>query len=197
MRKGQKISDGDASAVISQYEADLFDYDSSASSQGILKIPEGNKCKTHEAFIRYVLFRDSEGSVLIDPPNSGQPVSFCVGCFSHEAVKNSSLSITIRELSGEGAPELFLNSFSDQHAMSLIKGENEIRIEFPYLCFKPGNYIANLFFRRGSLHTYDFVEGYKFSVATENSMAQSRFFQPRNWNVIHSNLFNSDFLSNE
>lgn len=195
LRKGQKLADGEASSVVSQYEADLFSREFDESTTGSLYVPEENKIKTHEAFIRYIVFRDSAGKIIDDAPKSGQPVSLCIGCFSHEKVDSGSLSITVRELAGEGCAELFMNSFADKSALTLTSGENEIRIQLPYLGFRPGNYAANIFLRRDSLYTYDLVEGYKFSVTTDVSMSQSRFFQPRSWVVMNTNCLDAEALS--
>lgn len=176
---GKEVVSGDPAVVMAQYEEDMIGKGASAAP-GELRLPAKSKGETTGLDITYLSFRDETG-VPITTLVSGQQTAFCVGCMAQREIEDVSLSILVKDVSGEEGHVLNLSSERDGYQFNLDEGHVELVMDMPYCGLKPGIYVMKAYLHKAGLHIYDAVESFYFRVNGDGGMTQCLFFQPRNW----------------
>ncbi len=177
--KGKWVMFGDTDSVITRYEKDLFMTED--KSLGVMV-----KKKSAESLgldIVSLSFKDERGNI-IESLVSGEPANLCVECRAHKTVSDIVLRIIVYEISGGGNIVQFMSNVNDRELLEMPRGNHEVIVQMPYLCFKPGFYNMKIIIRESSLYTLDYVESFRFKVETNGSMSICAFYQPRSWKVV-------------
>lgn len=176
---GKEVVSGDPAVVMTQYEEDMIGKGASIVP-GQLNLPVKPKGETTGLDITHLSFRDETG-VLLNALVSGQRAVFCVGCTAQREMENVSLSILVKDVSGEEGNVLNLSSERDGYVFCLNEGHAELFMDMPYCGLKPGIYVMKAYLHKAGLHIYDVVESFYFRVSGDGGMTQCVYFQPRNW----------------
>lgn len=182
LSKGKSIATGEVSAVINQYERDLF-VSELETAEGWISFPEKNKDESFGLDIVYLCFKDEEGNIL-QTPVSGRPVYFCIECKAHEEIINACVDVLIKDQFGEGEWMLRLTNVKDDRQLHILPGRQEIQLRMPYCCLKPGVFVMKLSIQREKLEYLDAVESFKFTVIESENMSNCMFYQPREWEIV-------------
>lgn len=182
--KGELIASGDTERVIEKYEEDLF-LDSKKATAQVMYLPEKSANESFGLDITHLFFRDAEGQIL-ESLKSGEPASFCVGCKAHQKFDNVTLHLKITELGGEGGTGavLFLSGENDEKFFEVVPGKHEIQLQMPCLGLAPGTYTMSVKLKQSSIYTFDVFESFRFSVKSDGTMSQCKFYQPRSWQIV-------------
>ncbi|ACK68794.1 ABC transporter related [Gloeothece citriformis PCC 7424] len=179
---GKLMASGKTDEVMSKYEADLFN-NGTQWSRGAMYLPEKPKSESLGLDITYLLFRNAEGDV-IEAPVTGEPTNFCIGYKADQEIDDVGIILTLHDIGGEGDLVLILSSINDNKLLKVLPGKHEIQIQMPYLGLKAGLYTMKVLIRKGPLHTFDFVESFRFDVKAEATLGRSKFYQPHEWEVV-------------
>ena len=183
LSRGEMIMAGDTHHVMRRYESDLFT-EGIAKASGTVSLPQKAQQESEGVDITALYFRDQEGN-RVSAPQSGEAAYFCVACKAHQPIDDININLAIKERYGEGDHLLSLSTRHDERSVTLVKGENEIRMEMPYVCMKPSSYIMNLHVRQGPFYILDSHEGFEFDVeGGGGGMIQCQFYQPRSWSAV-------------
>lgn len=180
--KGQQQKFGDIYSVISQYEQDLF-ISKSKSTLGVLNRPERKPTESNGLDITSLSFKNLQNE-RITSLVSGEAANLIIGCKVHKQINNIITRINFYNTQFATSPIQFLSNYNDRHNLDLVKGEHEIVIHFPYVCFKPGLYDLKIIIRNNALFTLDYVESFRFQVDSNGSMTTCEFYQPRSWQIL-------------
>lgn len=183
LKKGELITMGDASSVMSKYEADMF-LSVTDDSPGFIRLPEKPVDQSIGIDILEIYFKDIENTVIASP-HSGEPLFLCVKCKSHIEINDATLNVLIRDQHGEGDTILALSNDRDGQMLKLDSGVVEIQLYLPYCGLKVGSYIAKIYISRPPQYVYDIIESFKFNVKSNESMSQCAFYQPREWQIFN------------
>jgi lipopolysaccharide transport system ATP-binding protein len=181
LSKGEMIMAGDTHQVMRRYESDLFTQ-GSAKTTGTVSLPQKSQQDSEGVDITALYFRDKNGN-KVSAPESGETAYFCIACKAHQPMDDINLNLSIKERYGEGDHVLSLSTRHDERFVNLVKGENEIKMEMPYVCLKPSSYIMSLHVRQGPFYILDSFEGFEFDVEGGGGMIQCQFYQPRSWSA--------------
>jgi lipopolysaccharide transport system ATP-binding protein len=179
LTQGKEVVSGDPAVVMSQYEEDMIGKGASVVP-GQLSLPAKSKEETTGLDITSLSFRDETG-VPINTLISGQQAILCVGCTAQREIEDVSLSILVKDVSGEEGHVLNLSSERDGYQFYLDEGHAELVMNMPYCGMKPGIYVMKAYLHTAGLHIYDVVESFYFRVSGDGGMTQCLYFQPRNW----------------
>ena len=181
LHRGQLLLSGSTELVLQKYEEDLF-LDGVAISETAVHFKEKKEAQSSGIDIISVFFQDSQGRML-DFVTSGEPAAFCADIRAHKHLKDISLRVAVREVSGEGNSVLSLSGLVDKNFFDVHKGKSRIVIDMQYIGFSPGIYTAKINVRQGKNYVFDALESYKFVVKGDASMSQCKFYQPRSWHL--------------
>ncbi|MDB9527131.1 polysaccharide ABC transporter ATP-binding protein [Oscillatoria sp. CS-180] len=180
---GALITQGEVNAVVDRYEADLF-LAGTQRSENRLSFPAKPSQQSTGIDIRALFFRDDRG----EPTQTlltGEPLSFCVTCEAHDTYDGVTLNFRVVKVGGEerAGNMLSIRGENDDAFFKLSPGLSELQIRFPYLGLGHGTYAAQIRLRREGIYTFDIVESFRFTVATECDMKKCQFYQPRTWHL--------------
>ena len=183
LEHGRAVACGEPQSVIARYEDDQgaawavrADADADAAHRARLALPDTG------AAIREVFLADGEGR-RVAKLTTGEPAVLCVRLGATRPVADAGLSVLVRELVGDMSVLQNFSSHRDGARLSLQPGENLLQMRLPECNFRPGAYNAKVLLHSPTNYTYDALESFVFRVASEQPMAQSAFFQPREWHV--------------
>lgn len=181
---GVLIAHGDANAVIDQYEADLF-LTGTERSENRLTFPAKSAQESTGIDIRALFFRDAEG----EPTQTlvtGEPLSFCLTCESHDNFSGVTFDIRIIKVGGEDSTGnvLTIRGHKDDAFFQVPPGLSELQLNLPYLGLSPGNYSAQIRLRKDSIYTFEVVESFRFTVVAHCDVNKCQFYQPRTWSLV-------------
>ncbi|PSN14673.1 ABC transporter ATP-binding protein [filamentous cyanobacterium CCT1] len=179
LSKGKLITSGDTERVVKSYEEDLYSAEL-VNQNGEFIVPKKPNKENLGVDISRLYFKDQNGKAC-DSPTTGEPATFCVEYKADLQVENAGLILVIKEVAGEGDILLILSSFNDKIPLRIQVGKHEFQVHMPYLGLTPGSYIMQVFIRKDSIYTYDYVESFIFKVTSETAMGRSLFYQPRTW----------------
>ena len=182
LSKGEMIMAGDTHQVMRKYESDLFT-EGVAKTTGTVSLPQKLQKDSEGVDITALYFRDKDGN-KISAPQSGETAYFCIACKAHQLMDDINVNLAIKERYGEGDHLLSLSTRHDERFVNLVKGDNEIRMEMPYVGLKPSSYIMSLHVRQGPFYILDSFEGFEFDVEGSGGMIQCQFYQPRVWSAV-------------
>ncbi len=188
LSKGKVISSGNVETVISQYEKDMLIGDAQIKNT-VWKTTKKNKDESLGLDIVSLNFCDLENNILTKL-TSGKQIFLSIGCYAHHLLEQVTVYVLIKERSGENDIILSLDSILDQKMMKVMPGENTIKLEFPYLCLKPGLYYMKIIVKQNLILHLDIVENFFFIVEEGIAMNRSLFYQPRLWSLVHSQQSN-------
>ncbi|MBF1991406.1 polysaccharide ABC transporter ATP-binding protein [Fischerella thermalis] len=188
LSQGQVVTKGVADIVVKKYEEDLFSSGVDVSETGILILPEKTDQDSLGVDITYLCFKNEDGKVL-DAPQTGNLVYFCVGCKVRQKFKNLALGIEIRDLTREGEMVLLIESQNERQSLYLKKGNNEIQVKMPYCGLRPSTYDMRIYLKKTEpTANLDIVNSFKFSVKQPDEkvivISNNLFYQPLHWHVI-------------
>jgi len=182
LAKGGLVAAGATEEVMKQYEEDLTIADHE-TPPGELTLPERPPASGLQ--IKRLRFTDAAGQPLRTLV-SGAPAQLHVFCYASEMLEDVSLNIIVNELAGENSRVLFVNSAKDGKRMRARRGELTLCFQMPYCGFKPGLYTMKIHVLDGAYYNaLDAVESFVFKVASNGSMSQCAFYQPREWELRH------------
>jgi lipopolysaccharide transport system ATP-binding protein len=192
LKQGEFLGYDDAASIISQYERDLFFSESEIDPQSIALLRKRD-CSGLE--ILSLFFRDNQGEV-IESPISGEQTYLCVKCKAIEKLEDVSITFSIKGLGEGGDTILLVNNLKDKNYIFLMPGESEIQLEMPYMGLRLGGYIMDVYVKKERMYHIDAIESFKFKVeGNEESMSRCLFYQPRKWNIVHSQNISTYSLS--
>jgi len=187
LKKGQLVAKGSAASVMNQYEKELF-LTSQEDSTGYLEISEKPRNQSSGIDITAVYLRNEQGEI-VRSFTSGQAGYLCLKCISDIELEELSLDVLIRDQVGEGDWLLDLSCYRDNQFLKIVPGSNEIQLYLPYCGLRIGSYVAKLAISRPPGFVHDMVETFKFTVSSDEIMAQCGFYQPREWRSHQDNIF--------
>lgn len=181
---GALVAQGEATAVIDQYEHDLF-LSGTESAENRLRLPGRSTQDSAGVDIRGLFFRDAEG----EPTQTlvtGEPLSFCVACEAHAPQSGVTANVRLVKVGGEESAGnvLSLRGENDGAFFQLPAGLSEIQIQLPYLGLAPGTYAAQVRLRKDAIYTFDVIEAFRFTVIAHCPMSKCQFYQPRTWALV-------------
>jgi ABC-type polysaccharide/polyol phosphate transport system ATPase subunit len=184
---GSLIAYGDVTTVIDQYEADLF-LTGTERSENRLTFPARSPQESTGIDIRDLFFRDAQG----EPTQTlltGEPLSFCLTCESHNSYSGVTFDVRIVKVGGEDSVGnvLSIKGQTDQAFFQIPPGLSELRLNLPYLGLSPGTYAAQVRLRKDSIYTFEIVESFRFSVVAQCDVSKCQFYQPRTWTLVPAN----------
>jgi lipopolysaccharide transport system ATP-binding protein len=179
LSKGKLISSGDTDRVIKKYEEDLYSVEL-INQDGKFIAPQKAEKESLGVDICRLYFKDQDGSVC-NSPRTGEAIFFCVEYKANFSVENAGLILVLKEVAGEGDILLILSSFNDKVPLEIKAGKHEIQVFMPCLGLTPGSYIMQVFIRKDSIYTFDYVEAFTFKVTSNIAMGRSLFYQPHIW----------------
>ena len=183
LQKGKKIMSGDIVSVMNQYEDDLF-LGGATRTLGFMQLPEKSEQDSTGLDITSIYLRDENGEV-VESLVSGKSNYLVVECLVKKPLKQVSINVGVRELSGESRLLLYMNSWDDEYYADLTEGKHEFVIHVPYLGLGVGLYDMRIAVREDKLALLDKVESFKFAVKkAKNQTSVSMFYQPRTWNCV-------------
>lgn len=182
LSKGELIISGDTEEVVKKYEEDLYSTEL-VSHEGDFSIPQKPVGESLGVDITRLYFKDLSGNPC-ESPKTGESAIFCVEYKANISVKNAGLVLVIKEVAGEGDILLILSSFNDKIPLDIKIGRHELQVHMPHLGLTPGSYIMQVFIRKDSIFTYDYIESFIFKVNSEIAMGRSLFHQSRTWKQI-------------
>lgn len=184
--KGELIASGDTETVIEKYEEDLF-LDSKKATSQVMYLPEKSVDASFGIDITHLFFRNSQGEI-IQSLRSGDPATFCVGYYARQKFDSVTVHLKITELGGEGGTGtvLFLSGENDEKLFDVLPGKREIQLQMPYLGLAPGSYTMSIKLKQSSIYTFDVFESFRFTVKSDGTMSQCKFYQPRTWQIVDS-----------
>ncbi len=191
LSQGQIVSTGTSYMVMKQYEERLFSGDIDNIGSGIFLLSDKTEEKSLGANITYLCFKDEEGRVL-ESPQTGKTVHFCVGCKVTKNLRNFGLGIGIKDLTRQSENILQIESKEDGILLQLDGGNSEIQMRMPFLCLRPGNYEMQINLQNFDPYKYDIdqVSSFKFNVKEPEekflSLSKNLFYQPRCWDLINT-----------
>jgi len=180
---GNLIASGEPHLVMSQYEADLFGRKHAKYSTGALFLPEKSQEESLGLDLTYLCFKDNPGKI-IGSPICGKSTNFCIGYKTHRPINNVGIIILIYSKSGGEETILRLSSFSDGVTFNLMPERQEIELQMPYFCLKPGMYSMKVLIGEPGHVFLDAVEAFEFRVDESINMSQCIFYQPRTWQKL-------------
>lgn len=181
LRQGEIVVFGETTAVMTRYEQDLFlggvpqGKESAFFSRAIVDSSSG-------LLIDSIFFRNDRGDIL-ETPLTGEPTSLCIQCQVFKEIEDVYFTVVIDAVASAGETVLNLNSYKDQQALHLSVGKHEVQVQMPYLGLNLGIYSMNIYAHQGPLYNLDSVEGFRFTVQSQQSIGRSLFYQPRVWNL--------------
>lgn len=184
LSKGTLIAHGEVSAVVDQYEHDLF-LSGAEMSENRLILPTKSAQESSGLDMCALFFRDGQGrptQTLL----TGEPITFCVACQSHNSYSQVALSLKIAKVGGDDGALLSLSGDSDGRFFDVPAGPAEMRLQLPYLGLEPGVYITKIRIKKESIYTFDVFESFRFTVTARRNMHKCRFYQPRDWILVPS-----------
>lgn len=179
--KGNVIACGGIDEIIGRYEKDMF----IGQGEVVNSVWKTNRRQTEESLgldITSLSFSDSKGNTL-EKLSPGKHVSLLIGCYAHSLIEKTTFYVLIKEKSGENDIVLCLDSILDQEILAIAPGENTIRLEFPFLCLRPGVYNMKIIAKKDLTIHLDIVENFAFVVEEGTVMNRSLFYQPRRWSL--------------
>jgi lipopolysaccharide transport system ATP-binding protein len=182
LQKGKLIAGGTPDKIVEMYEEDLF-LGNTKVIQGKMTIPEKSPSNSSGVDITSICLKNLESNT-IDSLTSGESASFCVGFKAHRSFSAVSLRIEVREVGGENNTILFLSGWLEQGVFDISTGNHEIQIQMPYVCFKPGVYVASVNLRKDSSYIFDTIESFTFVVRGDSKMSRCSFYQPHSWKLV-------------
>jgi len=182
LAKGELRAAGETSVILNRYEEDLF-VGPAQSSAGRLWLPEKRAADSTGLDITHLCFRDERGE-LIDSPQSGQFVRFCIGYKARQAFDGVHAHVAITDFTAENERVLYLRTDTDNRPLNVPAGEAEVQLRLPYCGLRPGSYTMKVVVMQSALHYLDAVESFTFAVRSDVNMSQCLFYQPREWEVV-------------
>jgi lipopolysaccharide transport system ATP-binding protein len=182
LSKGQVVMSGETHKVMQRYESDLF-VQGTTKTTGTISLPRKAQEDSLGVDVTAMYFRDSQGN-KIAAPTSGETAYLCIACNAHQAIDDINVNLSIKERFGESDHVLSLSTRHDNTSVDLVAGDNEIRMEMPYVGLKPSSYIMSLHIRQGPFYILDSVESFEFDIEGTGGMSQCQFYQPRAWNAV-------------
>ncbi|MGG6263557.1 polysaccharide ABC transporter ATP-binding protein [Leptolyngbya sp. AN03gr2] len=179
---GKLVDQGSVSSIINQYERDLF-VESTPTQINCIHLPAKSRQNSYGLDITSLFFKNSAGKIL-QTLMTGMEMSFCVKCQAHQKLEQVNLYLLISEQGGEGDIVLSIDSAAEDKFFTIHPGTHELQIKMPFLCLKPGVYIAKIIIKQNLLSTLDFVESFHFVVESQYPMNRSAFYQPRSWDIV-------------
>jgi len=181
LSRGALVTQGEVNQVVDQYEHDLF-LNNIERSENRLSFPARSAQESSGIDMRDLFFRNAEGQptpILM----TGEPLSFCVTCESHDHYSGVALDIRISKVgSVENAGYvLSLRGQNDDAFFQMSPGLSEIQLQLPYLGLAPGVYTAQVRLRKDAIYTFDVVESFRFTVTSHTNVHKCQFYQPRTW----------------
>lgn len=131
--------------------------------------------------ITQILFRDANLN-KVDKPIAGKLTHLSIKLKSIKNLTGVGLIVCINSLD-QGGQILGLSSFDDDCTFDIAEGEYEINMKMPYLGLKLGLYSMDIYIKKDSVFTLDFMNSVTFTVLSEESMGVSQYYQPRNWEI--------------
>lgn len=184
LQKGQMRMTGDAEAVMTQYEEDLF-LGGAQKISSVLYLPPKSSEESMGLDVISICFKNLQGEVLQDLV-SGEPVVLCVGLMVHQAMQQINLRLSFMEMGKDGQTALYLGGSNDKEVFQAGPGHHELQVEMPYLGLAPGAYMLRVDVRREALFILDIVESFSFTVQSNGRMSKSSFYQPRAWRLVEA-----------
>lgn len=186
LSKGALMAQGEVNAVVDQYEHDLF-LSNIERSENRLSFPAKAASASNGIDIRDLFFRDAEGQPT-QTVLTGEPLSLCVTCESHDSYSGVALDIRIAKVGGvdNAGYVLSLRGQNDEAFFQLSPGLSEIQLQLPYLGLGPGVYTAQIRLRKDAIYTFDLVESFRFTVIAHCHINKCQFYQPRTWALVPS-----------
>lgn len=179
LTNGREVMRGAPADVMARFEEDLIN-SSGQSLPGEMVVEPRPPSQSSGLDILGIHFRDSEERKIAHP-SSGEAVDMCVDCEAHRVVDGVSLGMIVRHASGELEPIINLASDRDGVSFDLQPGVWRLACRFPACGLRPGIYSAKVYLSQRNLAVLDAVESFKFEVKSRLHIADSAYFQPRQW----------------
>jgi lipopolysaccharide transport system ATP-binding protein len=185
LKKGVLIGFGSTADIMNQYEVDLSKLDLKYINNSRNDI---NK-KNIDLKVAKIFFEDENANEILYP-HTGKATSLALMLESERDYNNINIQMAVSDSSLYGERILFFNNLIDDVKIAVVKGSNQIKIQFPYLGLNPGLYTLKVSVYQDELHLLDTVEAFNFVVKSDFPARQSLFYQSRQWLVLQNNILN-------
>ncbi|HEY9770406.1 MAG TPA: ABC transporter ATP-binding protein [Coleofasciculaceae cyanobacterium] len=188
LSKGKVIADGLTDSVVRKYEADLF-VTGNEISYGKVNFEEKAAEESSGADIRYFCFKDRDCNI-INSPEVGEYVSFCVGCQIHQNVNEIFVYFAINDLTKDNESILVISSQFDKKYIEAKPGKLEIQLQLPCCYLRPGAYEMTIYLQKQNSYAFDIVSSLRFEIKDSYNITylngRNLFYHPRKWNYLNT-----------
>ncbi len=185
LSQGNIIANGLTDTVIRKYEADLF-IQGQEINHGKVWFAEKTAQESAGADIRYFCFKDREGNI-IDSPEVGEYVSFCLGCKINQKIDEIFAYFAINDLTKDNESILVMSSRFDKECIKAEPGELELNLKLPCCHLRPGAYDMAIYLQKKNNYAFDIVSSFRFEVKDTKQITyltnRNLFYQPREWQI--------------
>ncbi len=172
---------GPAKQVVTQYEDESL---LASGSNLSLNSQEEDKAvaeKSADIIIRTIELLNGDGKP-IENLVSGETAFVRVRAESALPIDKVSMTLVIRELSGELGTIQHIDGNLDNAYFSVVPGEFCVSFKMDPCALRAGLYALKLFLSSGTQYNMlDAVESFRFKVVSGRGMIQCLFYQPREW----------------
>jgi lipopolysaccharide transport system ATP-binding protein len=185
LSQGNLVISGNANLVVQKYEEDItINQVSQAEVLSSGEVIFSGDAASQALKIQSLAFQNDTGKIL-DTLVSGEPVYLNIKIQVNEPIEDASVNIIIRDLSDKEGCHLFIKSVDDMGFFPISPGEHILKLLLPYCGLLTGIYSMklNITTNGNYFSIVDIVEAFKFKVKSNETISQSSFYQPRQWQI--------------
>ena len=182
LKKGVLMNVGSTNEIMSEYEADLANIDIQHINNSIQRLSQGGSGFK----IENISFEDQDAGRIMHP-QTGREANLILDLHSTEVFDNLNVQVAVSDSALYGERTFFLNNAIDQAHIKIKKGNNKLKIHFPFLGLNPGMYSIKVSIYQDELHLLDTIEAFNFVVQSKFPTQHTLFYQPRKW-IINEQL---------
>jgi lipopolysaccharide transport system ATP-binding protein len=178
LRKGVALLSGEPYEVMSRFEEDMTSQPALERSGVFHRIDAD---ESQELYIKQLELR--QHGVRVEGFTTGENAEFSVRINCNKPQGDVTLSLLIRELSGESETILHLRSDNEGETFFIDSGSQEIGVEMPLCGLTPGLYTAKIYVHKRPFYMLDAIESFVFRVIADKSFKQCIYYQPVIWKM--------------
>jgi lipopolysaccharide transport system ATP-binding protein len=185
LSQGKLVMSGEANLVVQKYEEDItINQGNQVEVLSSGEVIFSGDSPSHALKIQSLSFQDNSGQIL-DTLISGESACLNIKIKVNEPIKDASVNMIIRDLSDKEGNHLFIRSVDDIGFIQISSGEHILKLLLPYCGLLTGIYSMkfNITANGNYFSILDIVEAFKFKVKANQSISESSFYQPRQWQI--------------
>jgi lipopolysaccharide transport system ATP-binding protein len=183
LQNGKKVLSGNPILVMNKYENDLF-VNQVNRNLGFMQKPPRTDSESTGFDILAIFFRDKEDKNIASP-TSGEMTCLVIKALTRKHLCQVSISLKIREISGESGYLIYMNSCNDNIYFDILPGKYEIQIQMPSFVLGVGIYDIKIEVNMQKTLLLEQIESFEFAVKKNPLQgSSSKFYQPHLWKIV-------------